>query len=224
MPFDVLLVEDHRVVRESIRAVIERSEDFRVVGEVADGADAIVFCKRTAPQMVLMDLSLPGLNGIEATAEIMRHCPNTKVVVLSMFDDDSHVVGSIRAGARGFVLKAASLTELIEALRTIAKGGSYLSPQVSDRLLARIQKGNLDPSPLPSVLVGLSPRELQVLRMVAEGKTSKEVAVALDLGLQTVRSYRKTMMKKLGVNNVASLTHLALAAGLTSNLAPARKQ
>ena len=224
MPFDVLLVEDHRVVRESIRAFIERVDDFRVVGEVETGSDAVLFCKRSAPHLVLMDLSLPGLNGIEATSEIMRHCPATKVVVLSMFDDDSHVVGSIRAGARGFVLKAASLNELVDALRTIAKGGSYLSPQVSDRLLARIQRGNLDPTPIPAALDGLSPRELQVLRMVAEGKTSKEVAVALDLGLQTVRSYRKTMMKKLGVSNVASLTHLALAAGLTSNLSPVRNE
>jgi DNA-binding NarL/FixJ family response regulator len=224
MPFDVLLVEDHRIVRESIRAVIERSDDFRVIGEVDNGSDAVSFCRRTVPHLVLMDLSLPGLNGIEATSEIMRHCPSTKIVVLSMHDEDTHVVGSIRAGARGFVLKAASLNDLIDALKTVARGGSYLSPQVSDRLLARIQKGNLDASPTPAVLEGLSPRELQVLRMVAEGKTSKDIAIALDLGLQTIRSYRKTMMKKLGVNNVASLTHLALAAGLTSNLTPARTE
>lgn len=223
MTSEVLLVEDHRIVRESIKSFIERIEDFRVVGEVDNGADAILFCKRSAPHMVLMDLSLPGLNGVEATGEIVRHCPATKVLVLSMYDDDSSVVGAIRAGARGFVLKQGSLSELTEALCTVAKGGSYLSPQVSDRLLARIQRGNLDPTPLPSALEGLSPRELQVLRLVAEGKTSKDIAVALDLGLQTVRSYRKTMMKKLGVNNVASLTHLALAAGLTANLTPARK-
>jgi DNA-binding NarL/FixJ family response regulator len=170
-----------------------------------------------------MDLSLPGLNGIEATSEIVRLFPDIRVVVLSMYDDDQSVVGAIRAGARGFVLKQASLSELIEGLHTIAKGGSYLSPQVSDRLLARIQRGNVDSSPVSPVIAGLTPRELQVLRMVAGGKTSKEIAEALDLGVQTVRSYRKTMMKKLGVNNIASLTHLALAAGLTTNLTPSSK-
>jgi DNA-binding NarL/FixJ family response regulator len=131
-----------------------------------------------------------------------------------MYDDENSVVSAIRSGARAFVLKKASSTELLDALRTVARGGSYLSSQVSDRLLARIQRGDLDThdrSPLES----LSPRELQVLRLVAEGKTSKDIAVLLDLGLQTVRSYRKTMMKKLGVNNVAGLTQLALAAGLT---------
>jgi DNA-binding NarL/FixJ family response regulator len=104
---------------------------------------------------------------------------------------------------------------LLDALRTVAKGGSYLSPQVSDLLLSRIQRGDLEAKPLPSMLQGLSPRELQVLRLVAEGKTSKEIAMMLDLGLQTVRSYRKTMMKKLNVNNVAGITQLALAAGVT---------
>ena len=133
-----------------------------------------------------------------------------------MYDDVNSVVGAIRAGARAFVLKKASEADLVGALRTAAKGGSYLSPQVSDRLLHRIQRGDLDPAkPLPSALDVLSPRELQVLRLVAEGKTSKEIAVLLDLGLQTVRSYRKTMMKKLGVNNVAGLTQLALASGIT---------
>ena len=142
------------------------------------------------------------MNGIEATTELLRHCPGVKVVILSMYDDENSVVSAIRSGARAFVLKKASSTELLDALRTVARGGSYLSSQVSDRLLQRIQRGDLDThdrSPLES----LSPRELQVLRLVAEGKTSKDIAVLLDLGLQTVRSYRKTMMKKLGVNNVA---------------------
>jgi DNA-binding NarL/FixJ family response regulator len=165
--------------------------------------------------MVLMDIGLPGLNGIEATTEILRHSPNTKILILSMYDDEHSVVGAIRSGARAFVLKKASDADLLDALRTVARGGSYLSPQVSDRLLNRIQRGDLDSKAVPSSLDKLSPRELQVLRLVAEGKTSKEIAVMLDLGLQTVRSYRKTMMKKLSVNNVAGLTQLALSAGIT---------
>ena len=162
-----------------------------------------------------MDIGLPGLNGVEATTEILRHIPEMKVIILSMYDDEHSVVSAIRSGARAFVLKKASDNDLLDALRTVAKGGFYLSPQVSDRLLVRIQSGDLEARPVPSALESLSPRELQVLRMVADGKTSKEIAVLLDLGLQTVRSYRKTMMRKLGVNNVAGLTQVALAAGVT---------
>src|ERR1700754_3945391 len=214
MAFDVVLVDDHKLVRDGVRTILERSAEFRVVGETDSGSDAVQMCRKVAPDIVLMDIGLPGMNGIETTTELLRHCPGVKVVVLSMYDDENSVVGAIRSGARAFVLKKASSAELLDALRTVARGGSYLSSQVSDRLLTRIQRGDLethDRSPLEQ----LSPRELQVLRLVAEGKTSKDIAVMLDLGLQTVRSYRKTMMKKLGVNNVAGLTQLALAAGLT---------
>jgi DNA-binding NarL/FixJ family response regulator len=162
-----------------------------------------------------MDIGLQGLNGVEATTEILRHSSDSKVIILSMYDDEHSVVSAIRSGARAFVLKKASDSDLVDALRTVAKGGFYMSPQVSEKLLVRIQRGDLEHKPVPSMLEGLSPRELQVLRLVAEGKTSKEIAVMLDLGLQTVRSYRKTMMKKLSVNNVASLTQLALSAGIT---------
>jgi RNA polymerase sigma factor (sigma-70 family) len=162
----------------------------------------------------LMDIGLPGLNGVETTAEILRHHPDCKVVILSMYEDENSVVGAVRSGARGFVLKKVSDNDLLEALRVVANGGAYLSPQVSDRLLTRIQKGDLE-SKQDSALDALSPREVQVLRLVADGKTSKEIATLLDLSEQTVRSYRKTMMKKLGVNNVAGLTQLALSSGLT---------
>jgi len=215
MAFNVLLVDDHKIMRDGIRAILRHSEEFTIVGEADNGSEAVQICRRKKPEIVLMDIGLPGLNGIEATQEILRHVPDTRVIILSMYDDEHSVVSAIRSGARAFVLKRASDNDLVDALRTVAKGGSYLSPQVSDRLLHRIQRGDLESKPVSSALDGLSPRELQVLRLVAEGKTSKEIAVMLDLGLQTVRSYRKTMMKKLGVNNVAGLTQLALAAGLT---------
>ena len=215
MPYDIVLVDDHKLMRDGVKTIIERSGEFHVVAEAESGTEVVALCRQLRPAMVLMDIGLPGMNGIDATTEILRHCPDTKVVMLSMYDDENSVVGAIRSGARGFVLKKASSSDLLDALRTVAKGGSYLSSQVSDRLLNRIQKGDLDMKTRHSVLEGLSPRELQVLRLVAEGKTSKDIAVLLDLGLQTVRSYRKTMMKKLGVNNVAGLTQVALAAGLT---------
>ena len=214
MPFSIVLVDDHKLVRDGVRTILERGAEFRVVGEAESGSDVVALCRKAPPDIVLMDIGLPGMNGIEATTELLRHCPAVKVVILSMYDDENSVVSAIRSGARAFVLKKASSAELLDALRIVAQGGSYLSSQVSDRLLARIQRGDLDTHDR-SPLEALSPRELQVLRLVAQGKTSKDIAALLDLGLQTVRSYRKTMMKKLGVNNVAGLTQLALAAGLT---------
>jgi DNA-binding NarL/FixJ family response regulator len=215
MAFDVLLVDDHKIMRDGIKAILSRSDEFRVVGEAETGTDAVQFVKQLRPDMVLMDIGLPGLNGVETTAEILRYHPDCKIVILSMYDDENSVVSAIRSGARAFILKKASDMDLLEALRMVSRGGAYLSPQVSDRLLTRIQKGDLESRAAPSALEALSPRELQVLRMVAEGKTSKEIAVMLDLREQTVRSYRKTMMKKLVVNNVAGLTQLALSTGLT---------
>jgi DNA-binding NarL/FixJ family response regulator len=217
MPFDVLLVDDHKIMRDGIRAILNRSDEFRVAGEAENGTDAVQFVKKFRPQLVLMDIGLPGLNGVETTAEILRYQPDCKVVILSMYDDENSVVSAVRSGARAFILKRASDYDLLEALRMVAAGGMYLSPQVSDRLLTRIQKGDLESRSTPTVLGALSPREVQVLRLVAEGKTSKEIAVMLDLREQTVRSYRKTMMKKLGVNNVAGLTQLALSTGLTQS-------
>ena len=216
MPFDVLLVDDHKIMRDGLKAILSRTGEFRVVGEAESGSEAVQMVKRLRPHLVLMDIGLPGLSGTESTMEILRAVPECRIVMLSMYDDEHSVVSSIRAGARAFVLKKASDADLLEALRMVAVGGMYLSPQVSDRLLNRIQKGDLEPSAAPPALAQLSPRELQVLRLVAEGKTSKEIAVMLDLREQTVRSYRKTMMRKLHVNNVAGLTHLALTSGLTS--------
>ena len=156
------------------------------------------------------------MNGVETTAEILRFHPDCKIVILSMYDDENSVVGAIRSGARAFILKRASDTDLLEALRMVARGGAYLSPQVSDRLLIAHPERRSGIAPgSHSALEVSAPRELQVLRLVAEGKTSKEIAEMLDLREQTVRSYRKTMMKKLGVNNVAGLTQLALSTGLT---------
>jgi DNA-binding NarL/FixJ family response regulator len=215
MPFRVLLVDDHKILRDGIKAILRDEADFEVVAESDNGSDAVQLARKLEPDVIVMDIGLQGLNGVEATTEILRHAPDTRVIVLSMYDDEHSVVSAIRSGARAFVLKKASDGDLVDALRTVARGGFYMSPQVSEKLLVRIQRGDLEAKPVPSMLEGLSPRELQVLRLVAEGKTSKEIAVMLDLGLQTVRSYRKTMMKKLSVNNVAGLTQLALSAGIT---------
>jgi DNA-binding NarL/FixJ family response regulator len=202
-------------MRDGIRAILSRSPEFEIAGEAESGPEALQFAKRLRPDMVLMDIGLPGLNGVETTTEILRSIPECKIVILSMYDDENSVLGAMRAGARGFILKKASDLDLVGALRMVATGGIYVSPQVSDRLLERIQKGNLDVQPAPSALAALSPRELQVLRLVAEGKSSKEIATVLALSEQTVRSYRKTLMRKLHVNNAVTLTQLAYSSGLT---------
>lgn len=218
---DILLVDDHRIMRDGIRAILKASGEFNVIGEADTGQEAVTMTRSFRPLLVLMDIHLPGLNGIEATVEILRYHPETRVVILSMYEDENSVVQAIRSGARAFVLKKAGDTELMDALRTVARGGSYLSPEVSDKFLNRVQRGDLNDRRSPSALDSLTPREMQVLRMVAEGKTSKDIASVLGLGLQTVRGYRKTLMKKLGVSNVAGVTQIALANGLARSTATA---
>jgi len=216
MPHTVVLVDSHKILRDGIKAILERSSDFRVIGEADNGSDGVSLARKLAPHLILMDVGLPGINGIEATSEVLRHCPSTRVVILATYNDENSVVAAFKSGARAFLLKKASAADLLDALRTVAQGGSYLSPEVSDHLLTRIQRGDLEAKALPDPIARLSPRELQVLRLVAEGNTSKDIANMLGLELMTVRTYRKTLMKKIGVINVAGLTQVAMAAGLTS--------
>ena len=218
MSYRVLIVEDHKIMRDGIKALLDRSGEFAVVGDVETGTEAIHICTEIRPDIVLMDIGLPGLNGIDSTVELLRHSPSTRVIMLSMYDDEDSVVSSIRAGARGYVVKQASSAELIDALRAVARGSSYVSPHVSERLLSRIRRGEAETMGRHPLLAQLTPREFQVLGLIIEGKASKEIAVILNLGVETVRSYRKTMMKKLGVNNVAGLIRVALAAGLAGKI------
>src|SRR5947209_6819609 len=134
MPYNVLLVDDHKIMRDGIKTILERTPDFRIAGEAENGTDAVSACKKLRPDLVLMDIGLPGMNGIEATTEVLRHCPQTKVMILSMYDDENSVVAAFRSGARAFLLKKASSGDLLDALRTVSKGGSYLSSQVADHL------------------------------------------------------------------------------------------
>ncbi|HPT28363.1 MAG TPA: response regulator transcription factor [Bryobacteraceae bacterium] len=211
---DVMLVDDHKIMRDGLKAILRPHHSFRVVGEAASGAEAVQMARALQPHVIVMDLSLPGLNGIEATAEILRHLPDTRIIILSMYDDDSSVMEAMRAGARAFVIKNASDEDLIQALGTVARGGSYLSPLISDRFLSHLRKGDIDQVRPSQEIDRLSPRERQVMRLVAEGKSSKEIAALLELGVETVRGYRKTLMKKLGVSNVAELAQIAFRCGL----------
>ncbi|MDX1979909.1 MAG: response regulator transcription factor [Bryobacteraceae bacterium] len=212
----LILVDDHRIMRDGIKAMLsQHSEEFVIVGEAETGDDALRMARELRPDVMLVDIGLPGLSGIEVTVEIQRHCPEVRVIVLSMYGDESAIVAAVRSGAKAFLVKSASKLDLMTALRTVSRGGSYLSPTASAKLLSRLQKQNDAQDGMPEELAALSPRELQILRLVAEGKSSKEVALLLNLSLETVRSYRKSMMKKLQVNNAAGVTQLALTHGLT---------
>ncbi len=214
MTVNVFLVDDHKMVREGLRAIFARDPDISVVGEANDALEAVPLCRQLQPDLVLMDIGLPGTTGIALTAEILSVCPKTKVAIFSIYDDEDSIVAAIRAGVRGFILKKSSAKDILSAVRKVAAGGTYLSPHASNQLLTRLQRSDDAPGePVPEV-PSLSPRETQVLRLVAEGKSGKEVAVLLNLEYNTVRSYRQTMMKKLAVSNLAGLRRAAQGAGL----------
>jgi DNA-binding NarL/FixJ family response regulator len=210
----VLIVDDHTIMRDGIRAILRHSGQYEVA-EAADGTEAVRICKEQHPALVILELRLPGLSGIDTTTEILRHCPGTKIVILSMYNDERRVANALRAGARGFVLKTASENDLLSALRIIAQGGTYLSPAISSGFLASLQRGDFGRSEGTTSLEKL-PREKQVLTLVAEGNSSKEIAVLLNLKMHTVQGYRKSLMKKLAVRNVAALTQIAMSSGLRS--------
>lgn len=211
----VILVEDHKLVRDGIRAIIERHAEFKVVAEADNAAEAMRITKTVALDLAVVDIGFPDLSGIELTREILRQASNVKVIVLSVYDDGETVVAALRSGAQGFVLKKGSSADLMDALRTVARGGTYYSSHVSDHVMERIRRGNADNMKSRPILSRLTPREMEILQLVAAGKSSKEIAVILELAVETVRSYRKAMMRKLGVNNVASLIQIAVSQGFT---------
>lgn len=217
MSFGIVLVDDHRILRDAIKEILLRHAEFHVVGEADSGPEAVRICRQTDPDLVLMDIGLPGMSGIEATGELARHCPRVRVLMLSMHDDQESVMAAVRAGARGFILKKACSSDLLDAMRTVARGGTYFDSQVSDRLLSGVQLGKLRPPTRGSGEV-LSPRERQVLRLTVDGKSNKEVATLLNLEVHTVRSYRKTMMAKLGASNVAELIQVTAKSGLIDRI------
>jgi DNA-binding NarL/FixJ family response regulator len=221
-PLRILLVDDHKIMRAGIKAILEQCQEeqcqeFAVIGEAADGGEAVAECNQKHPDLIVMDIGLPGMNGIETTQIVLRNSPVTKVVMLSIYSDEHTVVNAIRAGANAYVLKKASGSDLLKAIRTVAKGGCYLSPQVSDYLFRRLKGVGPETTLATSGVEILAPRELQVLQLVAAGNSSKEIAGILGLEPATVLTYRKTMMRKLGIKNVAACVlqvHLAHFVGL----------
>ncbi len=209
----ILLVEDHQIVREGLRALLEREPGFTVVAEAGDGRTAVDLAAREGPDVVVMDVAMPGLNGIDATKQILANAPLTRVIALTMSADKRYVVAMLSAGASGYVLKSAAAQELIRAIHEVAAGNRYLGVAVSGVVIdALVQK----PEREPTSGAALSDREREVLQLLAEGRTSKEIATALHVAVSTIETHRRQIMSKLGLRSVAELTKYAVREGLTS--------
>jgi DNA-binding NarL/FixJ family response regulator len=207
-PMTVLLVDDHGVLREGMRNLLEQEPDMKVVGEAGNGLEAVAAAKELKPDVVLMDVVMPRLSGIEATKQIKKANPSTAALILSAYDDDRYILGLLEAGAAGYLLKSASGQEVIHALRAVHAGESVLHPSVTARLLARAARS---PSRAISPRTGemLTERELEVLRLAARGKANKEIANDLALSLPTVKAHLANLFNKMGV---ASRTEAVLQA------------
>lgn len=203
----IILAEDHSVVRAGVRGLLERIDGFRVVAETADGSEVEALVTEHKADVLVVDLALHGLDGIEATRRALRARPSTRVVVLSMHRSDAHVTQAISAGANAYVLKDDSFEDLVEAVRAVLRGESYMSrsvPALSSRGGAGVEDR----------YASLTPREREVLHLVAEGLTSDEIAVRLSLSVRTVETHRANIMAKLGIRNQTRLVHFAIQRGL----------
>jgi DNA-binding NarL/FixJ family response regulator len=211
----ILLVDDHQMMRDGVRAALERESDLRVVGETGDGQEALELCGSLHPDIVIMDVGMPGLNGVEATRRLTARHFRGRVVALSMNTDRRYVQAMFQAGAWAYLLKSAPPEELVLALRAVARGEKYVSPSLSGAVLAALAE---IPSGQPGAAAKpeLSNREREVLQFVAEGLTSKEIAVRLSIAVSTVETHRKALMTKLELRSVAELTKFAIRAGLTT--------
>ncbi len=214
MAVRVLLADDHWLVREGLRRMLEQHGGFEVVAEAATGEEAIEAAQRTRPEVAVVDIGMRNLNGIEATAQILRHCPQTAVLILSMHSDERYVVRAVRAGARGYVLKDAAGDELIRALETVFKGGAYFSAAVSQ--LMHRGAALLKTHEAADRYELLTERERLIYQLVAEGNSNRQVADKLGLSLHTVETHRAHLMDKLDLHTTAELVLSAVRRGLVA--------
>ncbi len=209
----VLIADDHAIVREGVRALLALSEDIAVVGEAADGREAIEAARRLRPDIILLDIAMPGLGGLEATVEIRKENPDAKILVLSQYDDREYVRRFLKLGVSGYVLKKAAGSDLTAAIRAAHRGGLVLDPEVAREAVrdeSADTAGPRDADPYE----GLTDREKQVLKLVAEGRTNKEVAEMLAISVKTAMSHREHIMEKLGLHSRTELIKFALRKGV----------
>jgi DNA-binding NarL/FixJ family response regulator len=208
----VLLADDHAVVRDGLRALLEHVGDFEIVGVAGNGRDAVAEAQRLSPDVVVMDIAMPELDGIEATRRILEKCEGTKVLILSMYLSSEHLHRAMRAGARGYVLKESAGDEVVDAVRAVQAGKRYLSHKISETMIDDYLRDGVRVSPLDS----LSLRERDVLQLVVEGQTNSVIAAKLSLSPKTIETYRTRIMRKLKVHDTVELVKFAMRHGLTS--------
>jgi len=215
MSIKVFLADDHAVVRNGLRSFLDAQGDITVVGDAADGWDTVNQVRKLRPDVVVMDIAMPDLNGIEATHEIRKSCPSTQIVILSVHRTSEHIFRAIQAGARGYLIKESAGTEVVTAVRAVHAGRRYLSQKIDEILIDDYihQQGAIE---VKSPLESLSPREREILQLVVEGKSSKEIGKVLHLSPKSVETYRSRLMEKLGVHDLPSLVKFAIQHGLTS--------
>jgi two-component system response regulator NreC len=208
----VVLADDHAIVRQGLRAVLEATSEFAVVAEVADGLQVLEVVERLRPNVLVLDLMMPGLNGLEITRQIRNRCPQTRVVILSMHANEAYVVEALRHGAAGYVLKEASTTEVAQALRDVAAGRRYLSPPLSERAI-EVYAEKAQDAPL-DLYDTLTTREREVLQLCAEGYSSTEMATRFGISPRTADTHRANLMRKLGLQGQTDLVRYALRRGI----------
>jgi len=211
MTIGILLADDHAIVRDGLRMLLEAHSDLKVVGAVADGRAAVNEARRLRPDVVVMDVSMPGLDGIEAARTICESVPTTKVLILSMQASSTHVYRALQAGVRGYLLKQAAGTELVAAVRVLHAGRRYLSEAMNETLLS----DHLNKRSTESPLERLSPRERSILQLVVQGRSNAEAARELSLSVKTVETYRSRLMQKLGIKDLPGLVKFAIEHGVT---------
>jgi DNA-binding NarL/FixJ family response regulator len=216
LPLRILIAEDHALVRAGIKALLSQDPEFEIVGEADNGRDAVRAAGELKPDVVLMDLTMPGMNGMEAILDIKRRYADVRVLVLTLHKTEEFVVASLRAGADGYILKEATPAELRMAVRTVASGKTYLSQDVLGKVVSE-DPGRGSSLPANGVWDTLTQREREVLKLVAEGKSNKAIAEFLFLSAKTVEKHRATLMAKLGMRNAAALTAYAIQKGLLDN-------
>lgn len=210
-PIRVLLVDDHGLVRAGLRALLNGLADVEVVGEAGDGQEALLKVQTADPHVVLMDITMPRLNGFEATARITKQYPHVGVIILSMHANEEYVRESFRAGARGYLLKGADPLELHIALNAVSRGETYLTPTVSSQVVTSFVSGR---KPCGSALDQLTSRQREVLQLIAEGQSTKDIAQTLSLSVKTVETHRADIMERLGIHDVPGLVKFAIRSGL----------
>jgi DNA-binding NarL/FixJ family response regulator len=212
IPITVLLAEDHTVVRQGLRKLLDAEDDLEVVGEAETGRQAVEMTRKLRPAVVVMDIAMPILNGLEASRQILKHASGTKVLILSAHSDDAYVEKALEFGAKGFLLKQTSAHVLSRAIREVQRGNVFLTPSIAKRL--EESKPLAATNSARKKMARLSSREVEALQLIAEGKANKQIAAELAISIKTVEKHRQRLMEKLGIHDTAGLTRYAIAAGV----------